>query len=63
MHLCVQLDWFPEDGAGEVQESQMHVDWVKQYPLPGAGEGEPLREGAPDPDRVLRSAQRAPSGI
>jgi licheninase len=63
MHLCVQLDWFPEDGAGEVQESQMHVDWVKQYLLPGAGEGEPLREGAPDPDRVLRSAQRAPSGI
>jgi Glycosyl hydrolases family 16 len=32
MHLCVQLDWFPEDGQGDVQESQMHVDWVKQYP-------------------------------
>jgi licheninase len=43
MHLCIQLDWFPEDGDGEVQESTMHVDWVKRYPLdagtePGAVE-------------------------
>jgi glycosyl hydrolase family 16 len=33
MHLCVQLDWFPEDGSGPVQESYLHLDWVKQYPL------------------------------
>jgi licheninase len=33
MHLCVQLDWFPGDGAADVQESAMDVDWVKQYPL------------------------------
>jgi hypothetical protein len=33
MHLCVQLDWFPDSGKGEVAESHMYVDWVKQYPL------------------------------
>jgi Glycosyl hydrolases family 16 len=33
MHLCVQLDWFPRSGRGEVQESTMQVDWVKQYEL------------------------------
>jgi licheninase len=63
MHLCVQLDWFPGDGKGEVQESHMLVDWVKQYPYPGADAAEgapaPLTEGTPD---VLRSSQRAPSG-
>jgi Glycosyl hydrolases family 16. len=37
MHLCIQLDWFPDNGSGDVQESYMYVDWVKQYPL---GEGE-----------------------
>jgi glycosyl hydrolase family 16 len=31
MHLAIQLDWFPENGVGEVQETQMQVDWVKQY--------------------------------
>jgi beta-glucanase (GH16 family) len=60
MHLCVQLDWFPEDGAGEVQESYMHVDWVKQYPLdPGTAEGAaPLVEGHLD----ATSARRPQSG-
>ncbi|MBC3189877.1 glycoside hydrolase family 16 protein [Pseudonocardia sp. C8] len=29
MHLCIQLDWFPKGGS--VQESVMHVDWVRQY--------------------------------
>ena len=33
MHLCVQLDWFPEDGDDPVKTSTMHVDWVKQYAL------------------------------
>jgi beta-glucanase (GH16 family) len=33
MHLCVQLDWFPDDAEGAVKESQMHVDWVRYYPL------------------------------
>lgn len=34
MHLCVQLDWFPE-GSGDVQESTMQVDRVARYVLPG----------------------------
>ncbi|GAA4875184.1 glycoside hydrolase family 16 protein [Pseudonocardia benzenivorans] len=34
MHLCIQLDWFPK--GGDVQESYMHVDWVKQYSLDGS---------------------------
>jgi licheninase len=33
MHLCIQLDWFPNEGRGAVQESTMQVDWVKQYAL------------------------------
>jgi len=34
MHLTIQLDWFPEDGdANNVRESEMQVDWVKEYPL------------------------------
>ncbi|HXV92529.1 MAG TPA: glycoside hydrolase family 16 protein [Pseudonocardia sp.] len=56
MHLCIQLDWFPQ--GGNPQESRMHVDWVRQYTLDGAptedggasgtGTGEPAeppREG------------------
>jgi hypothetical protein len=31
MHLCIQLDWFPGDGA--TRTSTMQVDWVKQYAL------------------------------
>ena len=33
MHLCIQLDWFPKGGS--VQESQMQVDWVRQYAVDG----------------------------
>ena len=33
MHLCIQLDWFPKEADGAVQESTMQVDWVKQYTL------------------------------
>ncbi|MBW0115188.1 glycoside hydrolase family 16 protein [Pseudonocardia abyssalis] len=36
MHLCVQLDWFPQ-GSGEVRESSMQVDWVRQYSLDTPG--------------------------
>jgi beta-glucanase (GH16 family) len=33
MHLCIQLDWFPDQGdRNDVQESTMQVDWVRQYP-------------------------------
>jgi hypothetical protein len=49
MHLCIQLDWFPK--GGDVQESQMHVDWVKQYPLdaaPSSG-GSSASSGSSDP--------------
>ncbi|MCE0767527.1 family 16 glycosylhydrolase [Pseudonocardia kujensis] len=40
MHLTIQLDWFPE--GGDVKQSEMQVDWVKQYPLSGTetAEGE-----------------------
>ncbi|TQM06223.1 glycoside hydrolase family 16 protein [Pseudonocardia kunmingensis] len=34
MHLCIQLDWFPEGDTP--QESTMHVDWVRQYSLEGS---------------------------
>ncbi|SFM70038.1 Beta-glucanase, GH16 family [Pseudonocardia ammonioxydans] len=69
MHLCIQLDWFPE-GGGEVKPSTMEVDWVRQYPMPeseqGGGSEEglldgPLKritEGGPD----AGSATRGPSG-
>jgi licheninase len=33
MHLCIQLDWFPDEAEGPVQTSTMQVDWVKQYAL------------------------------
>ena len=33
MHLAIQLDWFPGQGDPEdVEESEMQVDWVRQYP-------------------------------
>jgi hypothetical protein len=31
MHLCIQLDWFPEGDTP--RESVMQVDWVRQYSL------------------------------
>ena len=34
MHLCLQLDWFPEDDTKDVKDSSMDVDWIKQYPYP-----------------------------
>jgi hypothetical protein len=34
MHLCIQLDWFPEDGH-DVKDSSMQVDWIKEYKYPG----------------------------
>ena len=36
MHLCIQLDWFP-DGTTP-KGSNMQVDWVRQYPV-GSGSG------------------------
>jgi Glycosyl hydrolases family 16 len=41
MHLCIQLDWFPEGGTPK--ESTMQVDWVRQYPADGASETTPTR--------------------
>ncbi|WP_433278119.1 glycoside hydrolase family 16 protein [Pseudonocardia xinjiangensis] len=35
MHLCIQLDWFPEGDTPK--ESTMQVDWVRQYSLDGEG--------------------------
>ena len=48
MHLCIQLDWFPDGSSDAVQESRMEVDWVRQYALdrePSAGSSVPT-EGA-----------------
>ncbi len=39
MHLTIQLDWFPK-GGGDVKPSEMQVDWVRQYALPGSEKGE-----------------------
>ncbi|GAA1831609.1 hypothetical protein GCM10009836_06990 [Pseudonocardia ailaonensis] len=34
MHLCLQFDWFPDDGdRNNVTPSEMQVDWVKEYKL------------------------------
>ncbi|GEL20959.1 glycoside hydrolase family 16 protein [Pseudonocardia asaccharolytica] len=60
MHLCIQLDWFPSGGS--VQESTMHVDWVKQYSLSPqeltedatADIGNAVREGGADPATIQR---------
>jgi hypothetical protein len=62
MHLCIQLDWFPK--GGDVQESQMHVDWVKQYPLDaapspgdsstGSGSGDPGSSSEENPPSASR---------
>jgi hypothetical protein len=38
MHLCIQLDWFPE-GSSRVEASQMMVDWVAFYPVAAEGGG------------------------
>ena len=45
MHLCIQLDWFPE-GRGDVTPTRMEVAWVKQYSLNGDAAKE--SEGAVD---------------
>ncbi|NWJ71672.1 glycoside hydrolase family 16 protein [Pseudonocardia sp. ICBG1122] len=37
MHLCIQLDWFPKGGSGK--ETQMQVDWVRQYTLDSGAAG------------------------
>jgi hypothetical protein len=34
MHLCIQLDWFPEGDTPK--QSIMEVDWVRQYSLEGS---------------------------
>ena len=39
MHLCLQLDWFPEGGAAK--PSQMEVDWAAFYPVEGRGASTP----------------------
>ena len=49
MHLCIQLDWFPE-GRGDVTPTRMEVAWVKQYSL----NGDTAKEGAHD--RIARAA-------
>ncbi|MEK6440176.1 glycoside hydrolase family 16 protein [Pseudonocardia sp. T1-2H] len=56
MHLCIQLDWFPK--GGDVQESHMYVDWVKQYALsPGD-----IAEGAVDDAAQLADDAIAEAG-
>jgi Glycosyl hydrolases family 16 len=58
MHLCIQLDWFPE-GRGDVTPTRMEVAWVKQYPLNGdAATGS---EGAVD--KVAQAAGSIVEGV
>ncbi len=46
MHLCIQLDWFPE--GENPAESTMQVDWVRQYSLEGAtASNDPARAAKP----------------
>ena len=61
MHLCIQLDWFPDGGTP--RETVMEVDWVKQYALDGAsggergsgsGDGDGAGDGGAAPEAVLR---------
>jgi licheninase len=64
MHLCIQLDWFPGDGQGAVQESTMQVDWVRQYPLRVAESPvgpEPSQPSEPEPTAPQSSAPPAPT--
>ena len=52
MHLCLQLDWFPDNGGGG-GEAEVHYDSVKQWSL-GEGEGSSTdsegSEGSTDSD-------------
>jgi hypothetical protein len=66
MHLCIQLDWFPDGGTP--QESVMHVDWVRQYSLDGGSAGGDVRDspGDDDPDTReggLREDDRSDPGL
>jgi hypothetical protein len=61
MHLCVQLDWFPT-GDGEVRESSMQVDWVRQYTLDAAPSGADDPEASTDPAPAAPSAERLSEG-
>jgi hypothetical protein len=57
MHLCIQLDWFPQGTGAKV--ATMQVDWVRQYRVPGGGPqagagagppgGQPGRQSDGDP--------------
>jgi beta-glucanase (GH16 family) len=62
MHLTIQLDWFPEGGT--VQQSEMQVDWVKQYPLSGADkvEGDVAHAGSVVEGVVEGAVDRAVAG-
>ncbi len=64
MHLCIQLDWFPQNAAqkagGAVTPSQMQVDWVRQYPLEATS---PTATPAPTSDNsVMRDVVRRTFG-
>lgn len=65
MHLCIQLDWFPKDGGGAVQPSQMQVDWVRQYATDGTdgtdGSG-PAQKPTAKPTTRPTTSKAAPSG-
>ena len=50
MHLCIQLDWFPEGGT--VKKSSMLVDWVKQYPI---SVGDVVKDAPKDVGKAVES--------
>ena len=69
MNMTVQLDWFPPRGGGRAAGgSAMHLDWARQWALPGSepatlslAPGDPAT-GQPDlhPDRTPRPLAAGP---
>ncbi len=54
MHLCIQLDWFPQSGTPRT--STMEVDWVRQYPVAETASSPRLTAG-----RGFAGAPRGPT--
>jgi licheninase len=69
MNMTMQLDWFPPAGGGPAASgSAMHLDWARQWTLPGSepatlslAPGDPAT-GQPDlhPDRTPRPSAAGP---
>jgi hypothetical protein len=58
MHLCIQLDWFPDSEDERSRESRMEVDWVMQYPIDGDGEDDQRPKGGSDHESDHESGRK-----